>query len=91
MVFRGSCAVATVLQSKHAVSNNSSVSVKDLCIVLPVRNGMNLSGGDASAKWQCMLRLLYTKFLASVRFFVFAGLAPSSQRVGTCMLELLFE
>jgi hypothetical protein len=66
MVARVSSAVATVLQSKHAVSSKSSMSVKDRGIAVLV--GMNLKAGDASTedRLHCIVRLLQDDFSADV-------------------------
>jgi hypothetical protein len=64
MVVRVSSALTTVLQSKHALSSKSSVSVKDRRIALLVQTGMNQNAGDGSTKerLRCIVRLVYVKF-----------------------------
>jgi hypothetical protein len=66
MVARGSSVLATALQSKHAVSSKSSMSVKDRSIAVLV--GMNLKAGDASTKQRlhCIVHLLQNDFSADL-------------------------
>src|SRR5690348_5554764 len=86
-------ALATGLQSRHAVSNSkNSVSVKGRCVALFVPAGMNVNVGDGSAeeRFRCMVRLVNAKFSGpKLIVWLFESWASSPQGACISMRELL--